>query len=192
VDGGYKGYNTDILGLERALLSEDMDLKGRDVVILGAGGAARAAAFLCARMNARKGYILNRSVQKAIDLADEVNAYAGTILMSGLPITDYAQIAEDGYVVLQATSIGLAPNDDQVAIEDPRFYERADAGFDLIYRPAQTKFMKMLESAGKNNANGLKMLLYQGIIAYELWNDVSISESQSMEVLEVLEETVRA
>lgn len=191
VPSGYKGYNTDILGLERALLSEGMDLNGRVVVLLGAGGAARAAAFLCARMNASKAYILNRSVDKAESLAADVNSFAGRDFMHALALDKYMDIPEDNLVVLQATSIGLSPNIDDAPIDDKAFYAKVDLGFDLIYRPAETKFMKLVNEMGGKSANGLKMLLYQAIIAYELWNEVSISDEQAMEVLAVLEETVR-
>ena len=74
-EGGYKGYNTDHTGLKRALESDGIDLHNRDVVILGAGGAARSAAFLCAFEESRRVYILNRNYDKAIALCDSVNGY---------------------------------------------------------------------------------------------------------------------
>lgn len=191
-EGGYIGYNTDILGLERAILSEISTLQNETVVLLGAGGAARAVAFLMVRMKASKLYILNRTFGKAKTLADEINEYAGCILAYPMELSDYANIEEERLAVIQATSIGLSPYDDQVVLEAPEFYKKIFFGYDLVYRPAETKFMKLVSEYGQGKAvNGLKMLLYQGIIAYELWNDVHISEECAAKVYEALEETVR-
>ena len=74
-DKGYKGYNTDILGLERELIDEGVVLLGSRCVILGAGGAARAIAFLCAKSGAKEIYMLNRTKEKAYDIAKAVNDY---------------------------------------------------------------------------------------------------------------------
>ena len=71
---GFKGYNTDMPGLYRAFLSEGIMLDGQEVVILGAGGAARAVAFLCASKNVKKVYLMNRSADKAAEVAKEVNS----------------------------------------------------------------------------------------------------------------------
>lgn len=75
-DKGYKGYNTDILGLERELIDEGVVLLGSRCVILGAGGAARAIAFLCAKSGAKEIYMLNRTKEKAYDIAKAVNDYS--------------------------------------------------------------------------------------------------------------------
>ena len=79
VDGGYKGYNTDLPGLYRAMRSDGIELADAKVVILGAGGAARSAAFLCAFHKAKEVYILNRTVQKAALVAEEVKEKTGFI-----------------------------------------------------------------------------------------------------------------
>ena len=69
---GYKGYNTDMTGLQRAMYSEGISLQGESILLLGAGGAARAVAFLCAQCGAKKIYLLNRSLDKAEKVAAEV------------------------------------------------------------------------------------------------------------------------
>lgn len=75
VDGGFKGYNTDILGLARELEDEGIELENSKVIILGAGGAARAITFLCSSKNAQCVYLLNRTVDKAEAIAQAVNAH---------------------------------------------------------------------------------------------------------------------
>lgn len=176
VEGGYKGYNTDIFGLERELEDEGVILKDNPVVILGAGGASRAIAFLCAKKGAAVIYLLNRSLEKANDIADAVNGYFGKDVVVPMSISDYDKIPCSEYVVIQTTSVGLHPHDDEAVIDDMAFYAKASAGVDIIYNPAKTKFMKLMESQGKPAFNGLKMLLYQAVAAYELFNDCTVSK----------------
>ena len=193
VDGGYKGYNTDILGLKRELEEAGIALEGRRVIILGAGGAARAIAFLCAEENASAIYILNRTVSKAEDIANAVNGYSGSNVAKAMAIADYADLEGEGYVCIQTTSVGLYPDSDKAPVEDEAFYRKIDAAVDIIYNPAQTKFMKLVRASGKaadgsdkKTYNGLKMLLYQGVSAYELWNNIQISTQQAEEVYKAM------
>lgn len=189
-EAGYKGYNTDILGLYRAMCSEGIRLEGEQVVLLGAGGAARAVAFLCAEKGAKKVYLLNRSIEKAQAVAEEVNrAFAGEVICP-MTISDYQKLPEEKMLAIQCTSVGLHPDTDRAVIEDEAFYQKIHTGYDLIYKPAETKFMKYVTKNGGCAYNGLKMLLYQGIIAYELWNDVTVSEDIAEEIYGILKDRV--
>lgn len=187
---GYKGYNTDILGLYRAMISEGIQLEGEKIILLGAGGAARAVAFLCAEKKAQKVYLLNRSIEKAQAVADEVNAAFGRECILAMTTDAYLELPEGKYLAIQGTSVGLHPDSDKAVIEDEAFYRKIHTGYDLIYKPAETKFMKLVKENGGRAYNGLKMLLYQGIIAYELWNQVSINEEKAMEIYKILVEKV--
>lgn len=186
VDGGYKGYNTDILGLYRALCRENIYLSGEKAVLLGAGGAARAAAFLCAEKGAEKVYLLNRTLDKAKQLAEEVNKAFDRECIFPMSVAEYEKLPEEKLLVLQGTSVGLYPNVDQAPITDKEFYKRVHTGYDLIYKPAETMFMKLVREAGAKAYNGLSMLLYQGIIAYELWNQVEVSEEDAIQIYEIM------
>lgn len=187
-DKGYKGYNTDILGLERELIDEGVVLLGSRCVILGAGGAARAIAFLCAKSGAKEIYMLNRTKEKAYDIAKAVNDYFGKECIEPMLISEYDKLEADDYVVIQTTSVGLYPNVDDVVIDDEAFYKKVKVGVDIIYNPSETRFMKMCKNAGKPACNGLKMLLYQGVAAYELWNDVSVTKEQADKVYNKMKE----
>ena len=188
VDGGFKGYNTDILGLARELEDEGIELADSKVIILGAGGAARAITFLCSSKGAKKIYLLNRSVDKAQDIAHAVNTHFHNEKVIPMNIADYADIPGDDYIVIQTTSVGLHPNDTAVVIDDEAFYKKVKVGVDIIYNPSETRFMKMCKNAGKPACNGLKMLLYQGVAAYELWNDVSVTKEQADKVYNKMKE----
>lgn len=182
---GYKGYNTDMPGLYRAMCSEGIQLKDEYVILLGAGGAARAVAFMCVMEGAKKVYILNRTLDKANQIALEVNRLLGTDCVIAMEMQDYTSLSgERKYLAIQATSVGLYPNIEDVVIEDKAFFEMLHTGFDLIYKPANTKFMSLVKEAGGQAFHGLKMLLYQGIIAYELWNDISVTEEDALIVYE--------
>ena len=178
-EGGYRGYNTDLTGLGRALASDGVKLSGERVILLGAGGAARAAAFLCALRGAQEVWLLNRTLSRAQELADEVNRAAARACVKPLALSDWRQIPEGRYLAIQGTKVGLAPDSDRAPIEEEGFYRLIHTGCDLVYRPARTKFMRLVEEAGGRAYNGLKMLLYQGIEAYELWTGVSVPESQA-------------
>ncbi len=184
--GGYKGYNTDAPGLYRALQEEGMDPLDKEVILLGAGGVAKAISVLMMEKGAKRVYILNRTVEKAEKLAEECNRIAGKNLVIPMALSDYKNLTGSGYLAIQATNIGMFPNSDAVVIDDDSFYEKLDAGFDTIYNPAETVFMKKCRAHGKKAVNGLKMLLYQGIIAYELWNNVSVPEKLADQVYEKL------
>lgn len=189
-ESGFKGYNTDMPGLYRAMCSEGIQIEGQDIILLGAGGAARAVAFLCASKNASKVYMLNRSLEKAETVAFEVNEKTGKEVIYPMAIADYNKLPDKSFLAIQATSVGLYPNVDKAVIEDEEFYRKIHTGYDLIYKPANTRFMQMVKKQGGREFHGLKMLLYQGIIAYELWNDVSVSEEMALEVYEVLKEKI--
>ena len=185
-DGGYKGYNTDMEGLYRAMSGEGIRIEGEKIILLGAGGAARAVAYLCAEKGADKVYLLNRTLSKGQAVAEEVNKSTGREIISPMRTEDYTALPDGKYLAIQGTSVGLAPHTEDVVIADEAFYKKIHTGFDLIYSPWETKFMRLTKEHGGQAYNGLKMLLYQGIIAYELWNDVQISEEDAQVVYEKL------
>ena len=188
--GGYKGYNTDMSGLLRAMRSEGITLANRPVVILGAGGAARAVAFMCGFEEVTQIYMLNRSLDKAQAVAGEVNGYFGKELVRPMALDAYDELPNEKLLVIQSTSVGLSPNDDDAVITDEAFYERVAIGFDLIYKPFETRFMKLCKERGAQAYNGLKMLLYQGIIAYEKWMEISVSDETSMMIYEKMKKAM--
>lgn len=189
-EGGYKGYNTDMTGLYRAMVSEGIRIEGEEVILLGAGGAARAVACLCGAQKAKKVYLLNRTLEKAKMIAEEMNNAFNREIIVPMLLSDHSKLPEKKFLAIQGTSVGLAPHDEGVVIEDTAFYRKVHTGFDLIYKPFTTRFMRMVEDAGGKACNGLKMLLYQGINAYELWNQVEISEEEAGLVYEKMREAM--
>lgn len=189
---GYKGYNTDMPGLYRAMCEDGVKVKGEKVLILGAGGVARAVAMLLLDKGAREAILLNRTVQKAQEVADEVNRIAGRKFAKAMPMDAYDTLpAGKGYLAIQATSVGMYPGCDAAVIEDLAFYEKVHTGYDLIFNPPKTRFMELVEAQGGKAYNGAKMLLYQGIIAFELWTGCEIKSWLADKVYERMQEAKR-
>ncbi len=185
-EGGYKGYNTDMPGLYHAMQQEGVEIAGRDVVILGAGGVARAVAVMLLQKGAAGAHILNRTPDRAQAVAEEVNQLAGRQFAHACALGEYGRLPGEKWLVIQATSVGMHPHSGSAVIEDPAFYRHVEIGYDLIFNPGVTRFMELTRAAGGKAYNGSRMLVYQGIIAYELWTGVSVSQDTADELCRMM------
>ena len=183
-DNGYVGYNTDAEGLNVSLIKNSIDLKDRNIVIIGAGGAAKAVGMLCARENCKKITIINRTVIKAQILANNIRQYYNV----ETEIVELCNIdkIEPFDIAFQTTPIGMSPRVHDNPISDTNFYNKFHIAIDLIYNPTKTEFLKQAEKNGIKILNGFGMLFYQGIKAYEIWNDIIITENILEEVMSEL------
>lgn len=177
-DKGYRGYNTDMKGLCLALEAEGITLEQEEVILLGAGGAARSAAFLCGEKGVNRVYLLNRTKEKGELLAGQVNKIYQRDFIIPMLLTDYKEIPDKKFLAIQATDVGLHPNAEHAVIEDVLFYNKIHTGYDLIYTPWETKFMSYIRSGGGKAYNGMKMLLYQAVLSYEIWNGVRVPKEE--------------
>lgn len=158
------GFNTDADAIAR-VLQEDLGLRlpGIVALLLGAGGAGRTAALRMACGGAGELWLVNRTVEKADALAREIRRTFPKVPAR----TGYPPAGVD--VVINATSLGLQRGD-PLPFDSARFdLRRARAVFDMVYRPAETGFLRAGREAGCRVTNGLSMLLYQGASALELW-----------------------
>lgn len=191
MDGGFKGYNTDMPGLYRAMCEDGVKIKGETVLILGAGGVARAVAVLLAQKEAARIIICNRTLERAQNIADEVNGIVGRKLVEALALADYRNLPEgESYLAIQATNVGMFPKVDEAVVEDEAFYKKIHTGYDLIFNPAETKFMRLVKANGGKAYNGLKMLLYQGVIAYELWTGTKVDDKLSEKAYDAMKKAM--
>lgn len=189
VEGGYKGYNTDCYGLARAL--QNADALQEHVVIIGAGGAARAAGFMCGMNGVRHLVILNRTVERARLLGAELHHHFPAMGISIMPLAEAGGLSTYGgvrYLAIQCTKVGLAPREDETPIEDPAFYQRLSYAYDCIYLPENTRFLQMAAQQGVPHACGIEMLLWQGISAYELWTGTTVTD----DIVDAVRQTLRA
>ncbi|MEW5898961.1 MAG: shikimate dehydrogenase [Bacillota bacterium] len=174
-EGRLIGHNTDGAGFLRALAIETgFAPEGKNVLVLGAGGAARAVSAALARAGAREIRIAGRTAQKAAELAREINERVrGRAQAIRWGEEDLLESLPEVQLVIQATPVGMHPR-----LEDcPPFpFQGLRSGHlvcDLIYHPPLTKFLARAKAAGARILNGLGMLLYQGVLAFELWTGVS-------------------
>ncbi len=189
-EDGFYGYNTDMPGLYRAVMEEGIRLNDAKAIVLGAGGASRACTHMLGKYGAAEVFVLNRSLEKAEALVKELAGLYPETKWSALPIGAWETLPGEGYLCFQATSVGLSPNTEVSPIEEEAFYDRLRFAFDCIFNPVETKFMKYAKKAGAKTANGLKMLLYQGILAYELWTGLTVPEEITGQVLTSLKEAM--
>ncbi len=190
-EGGYIGYNTDGIGLARSLKEAGISVRGRDCILLGAGGAAKAAAYVLGTEGAASVVILNRSLEKAECLAEEMNRLFGGNRMSAMALSDYEALPGEDYLAIQTTSVGMHPHGDQAPVEDPRFYEKIETAVDVIYTPSETRFLRLAREAGARTLNGLDMLIYQGGAAFELGNpQVTVAEAVIAESRRQMQKTL--
>jgi shikimate dehydrogenase len=158
------GFNTDADAIVTSLREDlKIELLGKKVLLLGAGGAGRTAALKLAAEKVGELFLVNRTRSKAEDIANEIKKQFPVLKVS----VDYPQGKMD--LVLNATSLGLKP-DDASPVDEKLFpLKNAGAVYDMIYRPAETPLLAAAKKAGCKTANGLGMLLHQGAKAFEIW-----------------------
>lgn len=157
-----KGYNYDLSGALRAFEHHGVDLNGARVVVVGAGGAARALAYGSESAGAEV-VIANRTVENAHELAQTVPG------ASGYGLGDLPSLMTDADVVANATSVGL--ESDESAVPADAWHSELVA-FDAVYRPLETRFLRDAAAANARTIDGAWMLLFQGIEAFEMWTGI--------------------
>ncbi|MBN1374927.1 MAG: shikimate dehydrogenase [Dehalococcoidia bacterium] len=167
-DGKLTGHNTDAEGFLHVLLEHGVEPEGKNVIILGAGGAARALAFILAGRGANL-IMLNRTPGKAARCAADVSASTGqTAEVLALNANNLADAMERGQILVNTTSVGMFPavNDSLV----PGSLMRSSLVVaDIVYNPYQTRLLAEAGRAGARIINGLEMLIWQGALAFEKW-----------------------
>lgn len=171
-DGLLKGYNTDGIGFLKSFERNTGEkIEGKNVFILGSGGASRAISMTLALNKVNKVYICNRTAQKAVDLVENIN-YAVVNCSVTVPMI-YDKMKEainDSDVLINTTSIGMYPDIEYSPIDKSLLNNKLIV-CDAIYNPRKTKLLREAEEIGCKIANGLYMLVYQGVEAFERWTD---------------------
>lgn len=176
---GYDGFNTDGYGLVQGLKGDlDVSLKDTNVILLGSGGAARAAAVQCVLSGCAQLYVGNRTPERLQDVMAVLAAMPGgrraeTFALSELP----ADLPERG-VVINATSLGLKPGD-----PSPIDVAQLPSGwkvYDMIYNPSATALLRQAAERGLPIANGLSMLVHQGARSLEIWSHATVDTHAMM------------
>lgn len=157
------GYNTDILGVKQALAN--VEIKNKKVLLLGAGGAARAVAYFL-RKNFCQAFIYNRTLEKAEEIVDK---------FGGKAVADLAKVdGREIQLVVNCTPVGMGELNKKLPLPE-KILNKNQIVFDLIYNPAETALLSKAEAIGAPAISGLEMFVGQGLeqinLAYGLKND---------------------
>jgi shikimate dehydrogenase len=172
---GWHGFNTDGYGLA-AGVAEDLRqaFRGADVVLLGAGGAARGAAVECLQQACRSLLIVNRTLETAETLVRDLAGLRSSSVVRCCTAATLPADVPAGALVINATSAGLRPTD-PLPIELSTL-SKPSAVYDMIYNPPETALLRQARSLGLPAANGLSMLVHQGAKALEIWTGVPAAQ----------------
>ena len=160
-----KGYNTDGIGAVKAI-EEVTSIKNKNVVVAGAGGASRAISFYIAKYGAESVTILNRNVEKAQSLADDINLIDDVNADS---IKNIKGHVADADILIDTTPVGMHPNVNDDAIICAEDMHEDLVVFDAVYNPNETSLIKEAIKANAKPVYGIKMLLYQGVESFKIW-----------------------
>ena len=164
-----KGFNTDGLGAVKAL-EEITPVKDKKVLIMGAGGAARALAFQLILNGIRDLVIANRTPEKAVQLALDIQSK----LEFSPEATGLGEVELSSTdILINTTSVGMYPHQDQPPLIRGQQMHPELVVNDVIYNPLKTNLLKEAESIGARTLNGIKMLLYQGAESFRIWTGVT-------------------
>ncbi len=168
---GLTGCNTDAYGFITSLrVTGGFEPRGKRVVLLGAGGAARAAAFALAEEGAASLVIANRTLRRASSLADDVRDVLRDIASISLDGPDIEGAVRKADLIVNSTSVGMEGGGAGSASPlPPGIIPSSALVYDMVYNPTETPLLRQAAQAGAACLGGLPMLVYQGAGAFELW-----------------------
>ncbi len=180
-DGKLFGYNTDADGFCMALESAGIRLSGVKILIIGAGGVVKPTLTRIVQEKPQSITLVNRTRSKAEALAKEIKEQTGFEIQTEIDVPEFD-------IVINTTSAGMEPQLDALPIDSVEELDNLDfinentAVVDMIYNPEETLFLKKARERGAKTLNGLGMLIYQGLIAYELFTGEKLPEDMAERV----------
>lgn len=165
-NGKLIGYNTDGAGYVSSLkhITAERNLEEHSILIVGAGGAARAIYYTLLEEGVKKVAIANRTIETAKQLIQSNN----TNVMS---LSDAEDVVDDYDIIINTTSIGMYPFLESMPIQLGKIKEKTIVS-DIIYNPIETKWLKQARKLGAQTQNGIDMFVFQGALAFEKWTGI--------------------
>lgn len=167
-EGKFVGYNTDGSGYLQGLLTQFPTIKEKNILIIGAGGAARAIYFTLAQAGVKQLDICNRTAQKAEVLINDCPFHVPSVVIGK---EEAEENLADYQLLIQTTPIGMAPNIESIPFSLHNLKTDALVS-DIIYNPLETKILREARNKGAKIQNGLDMFVYQGALAFEKWTGI--------------------
>jgi len=182
-DGKLIGHNTDGIGYMQSVKASGFDIIGRKMTILGSGGAATAICVQAALDGVAEIDIYSLRTdywERTVDLIARINNTTSckAALYDYSSRESLANSIAASAILVNATSVGMAPNEDECLITDTAVFRPDLIVSDIIYNPRETKLLRLAKISGCSTFNGLYMLLYQGAEAFRLWSgqDMPVEE----------------
>lgn len=175
--GKLNGYNTDVDGILATLSPHKKELVGKQVSVVGAGGAARAVIYTLIRyFKPKKIYIINRTEQRAEALK---NYFIDKMKFTSIKTSELfpptlVDIFKNSNLMVNTTSVGMFPDSDDSITTLGDSFTKGQIVFDLVYNPPKTKLLRLAESKGATILDGIKMLVHQAAKSFELWTGEQI------------------
>lgn len=176
-NGILTGHNTDGVGYMQSVKDAGFDIIGKKMTLLGAGGAATAILVQAALDGVKEISVFLRRTSRFYDRAMETAKTLAECTSCKITLCDFSDLEllrselSESQIVTNATSLGMAPNEDTCPIPDASYLSDGIIVSDIIYNPWETKLLKMAKEKGLPCFNGAYMLLYQGAEAFRLWTD---------------------
>lgn len=180
------GYNTDAPGFLSHLAELQFNTRGKNIAVLGAGGSARAILTVLCMIPERPASIkvYNRSAGRARELLEDIQTRVDASIVELVRSVDDLEI-EKADLLINTTSVGMRAQD--VPLVSAELLHPGLLVYDLIYSPAQTSLLRMAQEKGARTANGLGMLYYQGVLAFQHWANVQLDDQIKRKMREALE-----
>ncbi|MDY0094066.1 MAG: shikimate dehydrogenase [Candidatus Vecturithrix sp.] len=183
-EGRTRGYNTDGEGFLKALETErDISIAGKNVFILGCGGAARAIAMTFAFHDAGKVFLCNRTISKAEQLAAEIHQKIRPCAEVIPQISaEMAPALRTCQVLVNCTCVGMHPDEASIPLDKALLFQELVVA-DVVYNPLMTRLLRAAQRMGCRVVDGLGMLVYQGAEAFNLWTGITPPVQEMFAVL---------
>ena len=186
-NGVLTAYNTDAEGFLRALLERGIEPRGKNVVILGAGGASRAISFILAERGSSL-VILNRTLDKARECASRIGeVFQKEVKALEFDSENLAKALTEADVLVNTTSVGMYPDTDKTPVSSDLLRPGLIV-VDIVYNPIKTRLLEETEAAGAGTISGIDMFVWQGALAFEKWTGlkapVKLMKEEAIKVLE--------
>lgn len=181
VNGKLMGYNTDGAGFVKSLVDSGISIKGKKILILGAGGGSHAVSVKLAQSGVKKIIILNRTIEKSKQLAYNISNKFKNIAVEYDDLKSFSKYT-DVDIVVNCTSIGMYPDMDEVPVDISTFSNETVV-CDIVYKPIETKFLQSAEANNMEIVSGIDMLINQAILSQKIW--FSVDENMFLNIDEI-------
>jgi len=182
------GHNTDAFGIQETLLPFKDDISGNQVCIIGAGGSSRAVIYTLIRhFKPKKLFIVNRNERRAENLKEyfsEKMKFSSIKTKELIPPAAF-EVMRDSKLVINATPVGMHPNESDSITTSADVFSKGQIVFDLVYNPQNTLLLKTASKAGAKSINGLSMLVNQAAKSFELWTGINFPKEDVQKSLQL-------